>query len=340
MTEDFIPVIEVNGQKMFLSTAPYNAEGAGLRFVKNFQVQTARLYDTAASNSTSLRIKLNNKIFSLGTMPDGLISASCNSNSNSDKNRSYIFELKNNHLRLLSAVPVHINRIGYIPNFHLYLISYQVHASGKNWTAINYGVGISFNGSDWTFFDNGGTLRYILFGRERLWLLGNRYNSIKRKNEDVIFECRDDKIYEMTTVSEDNTSTSRYSFIGFDFNLNFYYQDPATYTNYLFKISRTAAGQYYLRNAGAADGQECSLAANSTYQISNVTNATETAYKKTKKFSSLLTGREFLLTGLNSDVINISGSNINENASVYPNGAYNVAVAEVTLNSYKLGAGG
>lgn len=348
---NFIPVVMINKEKCYLSTTSFDSNIEGVQFKIKSQIHTARLYEPSAPNSTPIRIKKDNKIYALGTMPGEIIAASCTGTTDSEKNKTYIYQFKKKQLVLLTILPFHVTSLGYIPNFHLYIITYTHHyvgGSGLNvWTSIGYGQQFSFDGVHW--IDNDGfRAYYYLFGKERLWLLGKRYISLKKRYQWVVYELKNDAFKEVQVVSDGDSlfDDPRLSIVGFDFNLNFYARGTYDrylnkYEYYICKLTTDGIGSYYLSPLQylgfLTDGQNQTLdmAKKSCYHIDDITDSTMNIATKKISFTTSLLRETYTLEERDSlNNLNISGNGVNQTVSVSPHGASGIVVAKVFYEDY------
>lgn len=258
---NFLTIMQ-DGKKQILSTTKGNQLISGLKIKTESDSYIIRLYDTNAKNATNTRCKLNGKTYAFGTTSKCLFSVSLVGVDDSLRNRSYIFEINDKKINLLTTFKTGTTGLFFIPDFHLYCFS---HFYWHNQAWKDRYIDFSFDGVQWFGFSFQNSA-YISVAENALLLY-------RRVYVDDIFDTIEFYVLKDETIALSKTFTdidffkdsytATETFLGFNTELElFFYNSRYTTTGTMYFKRYYSDGKWnleYISKEAAITVQEYNI---------------------------------------------------------------------------------
>lgn len=222
---------KINEKKTLIATLG-NADGNSVHIKTSDKTEKLRLVSPDSKNALPIRIKMNDKIYALGSFPEGLVFKVMNDSSVAgvdEYNKSYVYGINNNSLELIAILDFRVTSAFFVAeqNFYLAHGSYYEGAAGSR--GLFGKTEISFNGIDWILLADGNVNRIqdVIYknGLVRILVFYVSYSNGNSYKNYVCYEVKDERIEKKFSY----ISSYNYKAMDFDNNLYFYNLVSKTY---------------------------------------------------------------------------------------------------------------
>lgn len=219
-----------NNEKQLIATLG-NSDGKSVNISTDDGIFKLRLVAPDSKGALPIRVKMNNNIYALGSFPDGICVKSneyYTGLSNSDYNKSYIYDITNNSMKLLATVPCAVTKGYYLKEQNMYIIMGDTRSTSTWEVTSAYRMFISFNGYDWKESAIGKIID-VVYKNGKVSILATKYNK-SGTYETTLYNVIDTNIqlFRKLTYGEiygENSTSSSLTYLITDFDGNVYYKE-------------------------------------------------------------------------------------------------------------------